>query len=176
MLKAGLWPHEKQLLEEKQLAEVSHKNASSILLAAALGADAPEDQPETEPAQDADVEDMAYVYRHMTDKEAVFLLEHSLLPDSQPYQTIVEGTEGYEYCRKYFTGKKKVTPPVSTIVEFKCPKSLVERLFAMQWKIEDGARSHGLGDKGGKGLPLFNEALETGAVSWRIVFVKRPRR
>ena len=58
-----------------------------------------QDQPETEPEQDADVEDMAYVYRHMTDKEAVFLLEHSLLPDSQPYQTIVEGTEGYEYCR-----------------------------------------------------------------------------
>lgn len=35
---------------------------------------------------------------HMTDAEAAFLYEHSLLPDTQPYQTIVVGEEGYEYC------------------------------------------------------------------------------
>ncbi|CAE7767371.1 unnamed protein product [Symbiodinium microadriaticum] len=112
----------------------------------------------------------------MTDKECSFLREHGTLPDTQPYQTIVEGDEGFQYCKKYFCGKKKVTPPVSTIVEFLCPRALVDQLFAMQWKIEDGARSHGLGNKGGKGLPIFNEALESGAISWRIVFVKRPRK
>ena len=41
---------------------------------------------------------MVSVYRHMTDKEAAYLLEHSILPDTQPYQTIVVGEEGYEYC------------------------------------------------------------------------------
>lgn len=43
-------------------------------------------------------EEMVSVYRHMTDKEATYLLEHSILPDTQPYQTIVVGEEGYEYC------------------------------------------------------------------------------
>ena len=42
--------------------------------------------------------EMVSVYRHMTDKEAGDLLEHSILPDTQPYQTIVVGEEGYEYC------------------------------------------------------------------------------
>mmetsp|Transcript_22851 Transcript_22851/g.51408 ORF Transcript_22851/g.51408 Transcript_22851/m.51408 type:complete len:102 (+) Transcript_22851:305-610(+) len=79
-------------------------------------------------------------------------------------------------AKKYFCGKKKVTPPVSSIVEFTCRRVLVDKLFGMQWKIEDGARSHGLGDKGGKGLPLFNEELEQGSITWRIVFVKRARR
>lgn len=44
-----------------------------------------------------------------------------------------------------------------------------------QWKIEDGARSHGLGPKGGKGLPIFNASLLEGSASWRRVFVKRRR-
>ena len=42
--------------------------------------------------------EMVSVYRHMSDKEAAYLLEHSILPDTQPYQTIVVGEEGYEYC------------------------------------------------------------------------------
>ena len=35
------------------------------------------------------------------------------------------------------------------------------KLLRRQWKIEDGARSHGLGEKGGKGLPFFNESLRS---------------
>lgn len=35
------------------------------------------------------------------------------------------------------------------------------KLLCRQWKIEDGARSHGLGEKGGKGLPFFNESLRS---------------
>eukprot|EP00435_Cladocopium_sp_Y103_P061076 s104_g22.t1 len=183
MAKAGLMPHEKKLLESQELVEVSHKGASSILLEAPLlGFQAPAEDEEDglevpkEEDEDLETEEMVSVYRHMTDMEAGYLLEHSILPDTQPYQTIVVGEEGYEYCKKYFTGKKKVTPPVTTIVEFQCPKTLVEELFAMQWKIEDGARSHGLGDKGGKGLPLFNDSLRSSSTSWRVVFVKRPRR
>ncbi len=38
------------------------------------------------------------VYRHMSDKEAMYLLEHSVLPEGRPYQTIVVGEEGYTYC------------------------------------------------------------------------------
>ena len=38
------------------------------------------------------------VYRHMSDKEALYLLEHSVLPEGRPYQTIVVGEEGYNYC------------------------------------------------------------------------------
>ena len=51
-------------------------------------------------------------------------------------------------------------------VEFRCPEPLVKSLFEMQWKIEDGARSHGLGDKGGNGLPFFNESLRAGHSSF----------
>ena len=115
------------------------------------------------------------VYRHMTDRECAFLLEHGLLPDTQPYQTITRGEEGYRYCRKYLTGKKKVTPPVNTIVEFIAPKRLVDELFEKQWKIEDGCISHGLGDKGGGGLPLFNQSLSEGRTTARIVCVKRSK-
>lgn len=180
MAKAGLMPHEKKLLESQELVEVSHKGASSILLEAPqLGVQDPAEGQGRSPAEadeGHETEEMVSVYRHMSDKEAAYLLEHSILPDTQPYQTIVVGEEGYEYCKKYFTGKKKVTPPVTTIVEFQCPKTLVEEFFAMQWKIEDGARSHGLGDKGGKGLPLFNDSLRSSSTSWRVVFVKRPRR
>merc|ERR1712066_693639 len=52
-------------------------------------------------------------------------------------------------------------------------RELVTRLFAMQSKNEDGAISHGLGDKGGHGLPLFNASLECGQTTYRIVCVKR---
>ena len=43
----------------------------------------------------------------------------------------------------------------------------------MQHKAEDGCISHGLGDKGGKGLPLFNAALQAQRTAFRIVLVKR---
>ena len=143
--KAGLWPHEKALLESGALTEISHKGASSVLLQAPqLGEQAPEAEleafenmaQEDEARKAVESEEMVSIYRHMTDKECSYLRERGRLPDSQPYQTIVEGTEGFEYCKKYFCGKKKVTPPVSTIVEFMCPRSLVDRLFAMQLWFE----------------------------------------
>jgi len=59
------------------------------------------------------------------------------------------------------------------VVEFCTPKALVERLWAMQQKVEDGCLSHGLGEKGGRGLPLFNASLAAGETTFRIVLVKR---
>ena len=47
------------------------------------------------------VEDLVRIYRHMTDRECSFLRECGTLPNTQPYQTIVEGDEGFEYCKKY---------------------------------------------------------------------------
>jgi len=50
---------------------------------------------------------------------------------------------------------------------------MIWKLFEMQSKNEDGAISHGLGNKGGRGLPLFNANLQSGATTFRIVSVKR---
>ena len=92
----------------------------------------------------------------------------------QPYQTIVEGAVGRTYCEGYLRGLRKPSGNVVTIVvEFLAPKLLIDTLFAMQKKIEDGCFSHGLGDKGGKGLPLFNAGLAAAEISYRIVLVKR---
>lgn len=111
------------------------------------------------------------VYRHMGDEELSHLLTNGLLPDTQPYKTIVESRA---YCEGYLRGLRKPSGNVvKTVVEFAAPAPLVERLFSMQRKIEDGCFSHGLGDKGGKGLPLFNAALEAKETSFRIVLVKR---
>ena len=41
-------------------------------------------------------------YRHMGDEECAFLREHGVLPDTQPYQTIVEGPAGRAYCEGRF--------------------------------------------------------------------------
>ena len=62
---------------------------------------------------------------------------------------------------------------VTTVVEFDTRRSFVDTLFSMQRKIEDGCFSHGLGDKGGKGLTLFNENLASGKTTYRIVCIKR---
>ena len=93
----------------------------------------------------------------MGDLELKHLLSNGVLPDTQPYQTIVEGEAGRRYAEKYLRGAKKPSPsrPLgstpTTVVEFVVPRELVEQLFAMQSKIEDGVLSHGLGDKGGGG-------------------------
>ena len=58
-------------------------------------------------------------------------------------------------------------------MQFYVEKSLVDELFAMQCKIEDGCTSHGLGEKGGNGLPKFNLALIQGRIKWKIRLVKR---
>merc|ERR1719230_1521145 len=109
----------------------------------------------------------------MGDLEREHLFTHSALPGTQPYQTIVEGDEGRVYAEKYLRGHKSVDSSPTTVVEFAAPRALVDRLFSMQSKNEDGAISHGLGDKGGKGLPLFNESLTKSATTFRLVFVKR---
>ena len=59
------------------------------------------------------------------------------------------------------------------MVEFQIPAALRDRLFAMQHKPEEGVMSMGLGDKAGRGPPLFNEALLHGHSSWRVVLIKR---
>lgn len=46
-------------------------------------------------------------------------------------------------------------------------------LFSIQQKAEDGCLSHGLGDKAGKTLEMFNQHMNQGEVTWRIVKVKR---
>ena len=124
----------------------------------------------------AQVGTLTTVYRPMGDKEFAYLSEHGLLPDTQPYQTIVEGESGRIYAEKYLRGKKWVDSHPTTVVEFIVPKVVVSELFRMQQKVEDGCLSHGLGHKGGKGLPLFNACLKLKHTSWKIVLVKRKGR
>lgn len=150
--------HEKELVRSGLLKDATHEGASSIWLSA---------------ESTGDVEGMTRLYRPMGDSEIEFLVSHGVLPPTQPYQTVVEGDVGREYAEKYLTGRKSVDTSPTTVVEFVCPTDLSKRLFSMQSKIEDGAMSHGLGDKGGKGLPIFNESLESGKTTWRIVRVKR---
>eukprot|EP00041_Stephanoeca_diplocostata_P022967 m.556712 g.556712 ORF g.556712 m.556712 type:complete len:143 (+) comp22186_c0_seq6:451-879(+) len=113
------------------------------------------------------------VYRPMADAEVCFLLKYGVLPATQPYQAIIEGPSGRAYAEKYLRGKKKVDTHPTTVVEFAIPVSLRDHLFALQHKPEDGAMSMGLGAKAGNGLAIFNEHLQDGTASWRIVLVKR---
>jgi hypothetical protein len=163
-----LFAHEAALLANGQLCETTHAGASSRWLEM--------------PAADRDqihavighaAPGFELVYRHMGDREFAVLRQTGQLPATQPYQTIVRGEEGFRYCLKYFQGKKKVDTGVTTIVAFAVESELVETLFRMQSKVEDGAMSHGLGDKGGKGLPIFNAGLMHGHTFWRIRLVKR---
>jgi hypothetical protein len=110
------------------------------------------------------------------DPEVAHLLEHRQLPSTQPYQTIVEGPDGRAYCEGegYLRGHRKPSGNViTTIVEFIAPKRLIDQLFLMFRKPEDGCFSHGLGDKGGKGLPLFNASLIAGETTFKIILVRR---
>lgn len=154
-----LLPHEQQLLDVGLLRDITHVGSSSIWLSAES----------TTPAD----ESLTVVYRPMGDEECNHLLCHGTLPDTQPYQTIVEGIEGRVYAEKYLRGHKSVDSSPTTVVEFLAPQSLIRQLFSMQSKNEDGAISHGLGNKGGRGLPLFNDSLQRGECTFRIVFVKR---
>jgi len=154
-----LLAHEQELVEEGKLQDITHAGASAIWLS-------------TESARPAD-DSSTLVYRPMGDDECDYLLRQGVLPDTQPYQTIVEGSEGRIYAEKYMRGQKSVDSSPTTVVEFLVPRVMVRQLFAMQSKNEDGAISHGLGNKGGRGLPIFNASLLNGASSFRIVFVKR---
>jgi hypothetical protein len=111
----------------------------------------------------------------MGDTEVTYLVENGVLPDTQPYQAIIEGENGRSYANKYLTGAKYTSSNPTTIVEFCAPTELIERLKEKQMKIEDGALSMGLGDKAGKGLPIFNESLKQGETTFRIVKIKRSK-
>ena len=158
-----LLAHERALLASGDLVNVTHEGSSSVWLHA-----------ESTPAS-ALADGMTLVYRPMGDAEVLHLLEHGGLPDSQPYQAIIEGAGGRVYSEKYLNGAKWTNTHPSTVVEFTVPSALIADLMARQHKAEDGAISMGLGDKAGKGLPLFNAALADSATgsSFRIVKVKR---
>lgn len=154
-----LLPHELELVEAGELEDITHAGASAIWLSTG----------------NATITNELFttVYRPMGDLECGHLLQQGVLPDTQPYQTIVEGDGGRVYAEKYLRGHKSVDSSPTTVVEFIAPRSLIDRLFQMQSKNEDGAISHGLGDKGGRGLPLFNASLLNNETTFRIVFVKR---
>lgn len=60
-------------------------------------------------------------HRPMGDLEVKYLIEHKLLPDTQPYQAIIEGQVGRAYATKYLTGKKWTDTHPTTVVEFTTP-------------------------------------------------------
>jgi hypothetical protein len=158
--KAGklLQPHERAMVESGELRNVTHHGASAIWLEAASKAPGP---------------GRTLVYRPMGDLEALHVVAHNQLPSTQPYQAIIEGEAGRTYAEKYLAGKKWVDTAPTTVMEFDCPAQLIEALFAIQHKPEDGAMSMGLGHKAGGGLPLFNQSLADGYTTWRVVKVKR---
>ena len=156
-----LLPHERDLVNCGELRDVTHTGASAIWLRR-------ESTKMEGPGQTA-------VYRPMGDLECAHLLHFGTLPATQPYQTIVEGEEGRNYAERYLRGSKWVDSVPTTVIEFVCPTPLVAGLFAKQCKPEHGCLSHGLGSKGGKGLPLFNESLRDRITTLRVVLVKRPR-
>ncbi|AYV82523.1 MAG: hypothetical protein Hyperionvirus1_102 [Hyperionvirus sp.] len=151
--------HERELLKSGKIGNLTHKGATSAWL------DAPSSVAEN---------GMTTVYRVMGDAEFLYLLEKNELPDTQPYQAIMEGPRGRVYAEKYLNGKKYVNTSPTTVVEFLCPENLITELFKIQHKAEDGALSIGLGNKAGNGLKKFNESLTIGNTKWKIVKVKRP--
>jgi len=139
--KPKLLPHETSLLASGDLKDITHENSSAIWLYA----------PSTTllPSEEDKKNSKTLVYRHMGDEEFAYLLANGILPDTQPYQTIVEGPVGRTYCEGYLRGHRKPSGNVvTTVVEFEAPAALIDKLFSMQKKIEDGCLSHGLGDKG----------------------------
>jgi hypothetical protein len=130
--KPKILQHEKKLLEEGKLIDNTHENSSSIWL-------------EGESFVPSD--EYTNVYRVMGDIELLYLLQHSELPDTQPYQAIVEGYNGLRYMEKYLNGKKYVDTTPTTIIEFTMKKTLFKTLFDIQHKAEDGVLSIGLGKK-----------------------------
>ncbi|CAF1369464.1 unnamed protein product [Didymodactylos carnosus] len=140
-----LLPYEKDLFDHGELKNITHDGASAVWL----------ESPSTIPKPG-----QTNVYRPMGDIEAKYLVANGQLPNTQPYQAIIEGQEGREYANKYLTGKKWTKTHPTTIVEFTSPIELIETLKKRQIKVEDGAMSMGLGNKAGKGLDIFNEKMD----------------
>lgn len=114
--KVRLLPHEKELLQDGSLKEITHKGSTSTWLFAPS-------------ATNNITEGQQICYRHMGDMEFSYLLEHDQLPSTQPYQTLTRGAGGRMYCEKYLRSNKTVNTNPTTVVEFCCPKELVESLF-----------------------------------------------
>ena len=112
-----LMAHERDLLERGLLRNIAHANATSVWLEA--DSTVPGDGQTT-------------CYRPMGDAEVLFLVQNGQLPGTQPYQAIIEGENGRAYAEKYLNGQKRVDTLPSSVVEFVCPKSLIEQLFALQ--------------------------------------------
>ncbi len=153
-----LLPHERDLLARGELINKTHQGASSVWL---------------ESVSSTPPQGYTNVYRPMGDAEVSHLVEHNQLPDTQPYQAIIEGEVGRQYAEKYLAGKKWVDTCPTSVVEFCAPVTLITALYEMQHKPEDGAMSMGLGHKAGGGLPMFNQSMVSGETTWRIVKVKR---
>jgi len=153
-----LLPHEVELVKSGKLVNTTHKGSTALWLSGASTL--------LEPGR-------TNVYRHMGDEELKYLVANNQLPNTQPYQTIVEGELGRKYCDKYLDGKKWVDSSPTCIIEFNTPKELIEYIFSVQHKAEDGCLSMGLGNKAGNQLALFNQALAEGKSTWTVVKVKR---
>jgi len=69
------------------------------------------------------------VYRVMGDVELSYLLEHNALPNTQPYQAIMEGQAGRAYTETFLTGKKRVDSSPTTVLEFFAPMELLKAGF-----------------------------------------------
>ncbi len=164
----SLLPYELELLNSNKLTNITHSGSTSIWLEALSYYPTNNNN-----NNNNDNTRTTNVYRPMGDKEVLYLLSNNQLPDTQPYQAIIEGPVGRAYSNKYLSGKKWTDTHPTTVVEFTCPLALVETLKKMQMKVEDGAISMGLGNKAGKGLPLFNASLREGTTTFRIVKVKR---
>jgi hypothetical protein len=161
-----LLPYEKEFVTRGIMQNVTHPGSSSVWLVA-----------ESKACISAG---HTLVYRPMADRELSYLMETGNLPATQPYQAIIEGENGRTYAEKYLKGHKKVDTISGEggaggahVVEFCAPRSMIEGLFEIQSKVEDGAMSSGLGDKAGKGLPVFNASLASRETTWRIVTTKR---
>lgn len=154
----SLLEHERNLLDRGELRNITHHGSSAIWL-------------ETDLSQPKDGQTV--VYRPMGDLEVAFILKNGILPDTQPYQAIIEGSDGFTYSEKYLIGKKRTDTNPSTVMEFVTSIELIAVLMKKQCKVEDGAISMGLGIAAGKGLPLFNQSIQNGETTWRIVKVKR---
>ncbi|KAN0044791.1 hypothetical protein ACTA71_006314 [Dictyostelium dimigraforme] len=150
--------YERELLDSGELKNITHKGSSSVWL---------------ESLSSIPPHGKINVYRPMGDIECDFLVLNGFLPDTQPYQAIIEGSNGRQYANKYLTGKKWTDTNPSTIVEFTCPIELIEHCKSIQTKIEDGALSIGLGFKAGNTLKFFNDSLKSHQSTFRIVKIKR---
>eukprot|EP01132_Coremiostelium_polycephalum_P009176 gene9176-11248_t len=149
---------DKTLLESGEIHNITHSGSSSVWLEASSSVPPP---------------GKINVYRPMGDLELNYLIANGHLPDTQPYQAIIEGPNGRNYANKYLTGKKWTNTHPNAIVEFTSPLELIEKLRSIYTKVEDGALSIGLGNKSGNSLHFFNDSMKSGETTFRIVKLKR---